>query len=90
MRRCGLATSGYGLPEPRRDPRALLRFQTIPDRFDLAFEIQHHSPGGKGALAMSETNAVVAIYDHHLQAEEAVKELQRAGVDMNKRRIEPC
>ena len=39
---------------------------------------------------MSETNAVVAIYDHHLQAEEAVKELQRAGVDMNKRRIEPC
>ncbi|MGO8789795.1 MAG: general stress protein [Terriglobia bacterium] len=33
---------------------------------------------------MSETNAVVAIYDSHLQAEEAVKELQKSGVDMKK------
>ena len=33
---------------------------------------------------MSETNAVVAIYDSHSQAEEAVKELQRSGVDMKK------
>ena len=33
---------------------------------------------------MSETNAVVAIYDTHSQAEEAVKELQRSGVDMKK------
>jgi uncharacterized membrane protein len=33
---------------------------------------------------MSETNAVIAIYDSHLQAEEAVKELQRSGVDMKK------
>jgi uncharacterized membrane protein len=38
----------------------------------------------KGALAMSETNAVVAIYDSHSQAEEAVKELQKSGVDMKK------
>ena len=29
---------------------------------------------------MSETNAVVAIYDTHSQAEEAVKELQRSGL----------
>jgi uncharacterized membrane protein len=33
---------------------------------------------------MSETNAVVAIYDSHSQAEEAVKELQRSGIDMKK------
>ena len=33
---------------------------------------------------MSETNAVVAIYDTHTQAEEAVKELQRSGIDMKK------
>ena len=33
---------------------------------------------------MSETNAVVAIYDSHSQAEEAVKELQRSGFDMKK------
>ena len=31
---------------------------------------------------MSELNAVVAVYETHLGAEEAVKELQRAGVDM--------
>ncbi len=33
---------------------------------------------------MSETNSVVAIYDTHSQAEEAVKELQRSGIDMKK------
>ena len=33
---------------------------------------------------MSGTNAVVAIYDSHSQAEEAVKELQRSGIDMKK------
>jgi uncharacterized membrane protein len=33
---------------------------------------------------MSEKNAVVAIYDSHSQAEEALKELQRAGFDMKK------
>jgi uncharacterized membrane protein len=33
---------------------------------------------------MSITNAVVAIYDSHSQAEEAVKELQRSGTDMKK------
>src|SRR5579863_4959847 len=31
---------------------------------------------------MSETNSVVAIYETHSQAEEAVKELQRSGFDM--------
>ena len=36
---------------------------------------------------MSETNSVVAIYETHSQAEEAVKELQRAGFDMKKMSI---
>lgn len=31
---------------------------------------------------MSELNAVVAVYDTHLGAEEAVRELQRAGIEM--------
>jgi len=34
---------------------------------------------------MSELNAVVAVYGTHTEAEEAVKELQRAGVDMHSR-----
>jgi uncharacterized membrane protein len=33
---------------------------------------------------MSEMNSVVAIYDSHSQAEEAVKELQKSGIDMKK------
>ncbi|HTX39028.1 MAG TPA: general stress protein [Bryobacteraceae bacterium] len=33
---------------------------------------------------MSETNAVVAIYENHSQAEEALKELQKSGFDMKK------
>ena len=33
---------------------------------------------------MSEKNAVVAIYDTHSHAEEALKELQRSGFDMKK------
>ena len=36
---------------------------------------------------MSETNSVVAIYETHTHAEEAVKELQRAGFDMKKMSI---
>ena len=36
---------------------------------------------------MSEMNSVVAIYDTHVQAEEAVKELQRSGFDMKKMSI---
>ena len=31
---------------------------------------------------MSQLNAVVAVYATHVEAEEAVKELQRAGIDM--------
>jgi hypothetical protein len=36
---------------------------------------------------MSEVNSVVAIYETHSQAEEAVKELQRSGFDMKKMSI---
>ena len=32
---------------------------------------------------MSELNAVVAVYGTHVEAEEAVKELQRGGIDMH-------
>ena len=33
---------------------------------------------------MSDLNAVVAVYGTHTEAEEAVKELQRSGIDMKK------
>ena len=36
---------------------------------------------------MSRTSAVVAIYETHAQAEEAVKELQRFGLDVRKMSI---
>lgn len=36
---------------------------------------------------MSETNSLVAIYETHAQAEQAVKELQRSGYDMKKMSI---
>ena len=31
---------------------------------------------------MADTNAVIAVYDNHSAAEDAVKELQRAGFDI--------
>jgi hypothetical protein len=34
---------------------------------------------------MSETNSVVAIYETHTQAEDAVEELQRSGFDLKKK-----
>ena len=33
---------------------------------------------------MTDTNAAIAVYDHHLEAEDAVKELQKSGFDMKK------
>jgi predicted nucleic acid-binding protein len=36
---------------------------------------------------MLDTNSVVAIYQTHAQAEEAVKELQKSGFDMKKMSI---
>jgi hypothetical protein len=35
-----------------------------------------------GRWKMSELNAVVAVYDTHIGAEQAVMELQRTGIDM--------
>ena len=40
--------------------------------------------GIKGAEYMSKMNSVVAIYGTHVQAEEAVKDLQQSGFDMKK------
>ena len=53
-------------------------------RLKMEISQQHDPINKKGELVMSETNAVVAIYDSHSQAEEAVKELQKSGVDMKK------
>jgi predicted nucleic acid-binding protein len=33
---------------------------------------------------MTDTNAVIAVYDNHSAAEGAVKELQKSGFDMKK------
>ena len=33
---------------------------------------------------MTDTNAVIAVYDSHSAAEDAVKELQKSGFDMKK------
>jgi len=33
---------------------------------------------------MTDTNAVIAVYENHSEAEEAVKELQKSGFDMKK------
>jgi len=33
---------------------------------------------------MTKTNSVVAIYDTHSQAEEAIRNLQKSGFDMKK------
>jgi uncharacterized membrane protein len=42
----------------------------------------HDIPCNRKELEMSELNAVVAVYATHTGAEEAVKELQHAGIDM--------
>jgi hypothetical protein len=40
--------------------------------------------GSKGGKSMSDTAAVIAIYDNHSAADEAVKELQKSGFNMKK------
>ena len=42
----------------------------------------HDAELTKGDLKMADQNAVVAVYGTHTGAEEAVKELQRGGIDM--------
>jgi hypothetical protein len=54
------------------------------DKKQRFVEAQQNPFAAKGELAMSETNSAVGIYGTHLQAEAAVKELQRSGVDMKK------
>jgi uncharacterized membrane protein len=68
-------------------------FEVSGDRRDRAVCDLFHSvgqenrAGKKGMLVMAETNSVVAIYETHSQAEEAVKELQKSGFDMKKMSI---
>lgn len=38
----------------------------------------------KGCVRMSEANMTVSIFNNHLEVEEAIKELQKAGFDMKK------
>jgi hypothetical protein len=33
---------------------------------------------------MTDTNAAIAVYDNHSEAEDAVKELQKSGFDIKK------
>ena len=40
--------------------------------------------GLQRGTSMTDTNAVIAVYDTHSSADEAVKELQKAGFDMKK------
>jgi uncharacterized membrane protein len=40
--------------------------------------------GTRGDYEMSRQNSVVAVYSTHTEADQAVKELQRGGVDMHK------
>jgi hypothetical protein len=44
--------------------------------------VPYTNPKRQGPFEMSEQNAVVAVYGTHIGAEEAVKELQHAGIDM--------
>jgi hypothetical protein len=39
---------------------------------------------GRGDEEMSKENSVVAVYHTHTEADQAVKELQRGGVDLHK------
>jgi hypothetical protein len=56
----------------------------IHDYKQRSVEAQQNPFVEKGKSTMSETNAAVGIYATHSQAEAAVKELQRCGVDMKK------
>ena len=44
--------------------------------------IEQEASGNKGVREMSKLDAVVAVYGTHVGAEEGVKQLQRAGIDM--------
>jgi ABC-type multidrug transport system fused ATPase/permease subunit len=46
--------------------------------------IRQDERNSKEETQMSEQNSVVAVYKTHVEAEEAVKQLQRAGTDMRK------
>jgi hypothetical protein len=49
---------------------------------EICREIRKSKHEQNKETGMSEQNAVVAVYSTHIEAEDAVKELQRAGTDM--------
>jgi uncharacterized membrane protein len=53
----------------------------VPDR--LTISTPYKASFTRKNKIMPEQNAVVAVYDTHARAEEAVKELQRSGIDMH-------
>jgi uncharacterized membrane protein len=59
--------------------KVLRRLHTQLQGDSLTLVFSHRK---KPEIEMTERNSVVAIYDTHEQAEEAVKSLQEAGVDM--------
>jgi uncharacterized membrane protein len=66
-------------PQSARQPAA---FNTFVRWQDVGAE-RARLAGPPKEIEMSEQNAVVAVYETHEGAEEAVKELQRAGIDLH-------
>ena len=53
-------------------------------RMNAEFRDKTTKPNLKRRKNMTDTNAVIAVYDSHSAAEDAVKELQKSGFDMKK------
>jgi hypothetical protein len=56
----------------------------IKDQARTWFVYLTKTPNAQGDFEMSVQNSVVAVYRTHTEADQAVKELQRSGVDMHK------
>jgi uncharacterized membrane protein len=63
-------------------PPAPKRIGTAAQAITSAAALQYSIQTKKLEKSMSKANSIVAIYETHEQAEQAVKELQEAGVDM--------
>jgi hypothetical protein len=50
----------------------------------VKWKSQHIKPKLKRRQNMTDTNVVIAAYDNHAAAEDAVRELQKSGFDMKK------
>jgi hypothetical protein len=56
----------------------------IKDQARTWFVYLTKTPNAQGDFEMSVQNSVVAVYRTHTEADQAVKEHQRSGVDMHK------